>query len=124
MSAVGQRLTREQIAIELDRIRSKTIAAKQRDFPAIPREELENAYGDITLGALDGSFATASELVKWVHEALRHDALDIAKSARFRARPYGGCRPAWAVDIGRSLTTRSWGYVAVRVAPRAAPTTA
>jgi hypothetical protein len=79
MSAVGQRLTREQIAIELDRIRSKTIAAKQRDFPAIPREELENAYGDITLAALDGSFATTSGLAKWVHEALRHDALDIAK---------------------------------------------
>jgi RNA polymerase sigma factor (sigma-70 family) len=49
-----------------------------------PAAELENAYGDITLDALKRSFASVMELARFVHEGLRHDALDIAKSAAFR----------------------------------------
>jgi RNA polymerase sigma factor (sigma-70 family) len=84
MAVTRAQLTPEEVALELDRMRTMVIAAKLRDFPAIPRAELENAYGDITLDALKRSFATVTELARFVHEGLRHDALDIAKSAAFR----------------------------------------
>ncbi len=84
MGVTRAQLTPEELALELDRMRPLVIAAKLRDFPAIPRAELENAYGDITLDALKRSFASVTELARFVHEGLRHDALDIAKSAAFR----------------------------------------
>jgi RNA polymerase sigma factor (sigma-70 family) len=84
MGVTRAQLTPDDVALELDRMRPMVIAAKMRDFPAIPRAELENAYGDITLDALKRSFASATELARFVHEGLRHDALDIAKSAAFR----------------------------------------
>jgi RNA polymerase sigma factor (sigma-70 family) len=84
MGVTRAQLTPDDVALELDRMRPMVIAAKLRDFPAIPRAELENAYGDITLDALTRSFASVTELARFVHEGLRHDALDIAKSAAFR----------------------------------------
>ena len=77
-------LSREQIAAELDAIRVRVIAAKWNDFN-IPWAELENAYGDISCDALQRNFSTVGELMSYVHEALRRDALDITKSAGFRA---------------------------------------
>lgn len=65
-------------------MRATVIAAKARDFPAIPRAELENAYGDISVDALKRTFGSEMELARFVHEGLRHDALDLAKSAAFR----------------------------------------
>lgn len=65
-------------------MRATVIAAKLRDFPAIPRAERENAYGDVTVDTLKRSFASTAELARFVHEGLRHDALDLAKSAAFR----------------------------------------
>jgi len=84
MGAARAQLTPEEIAQELHRIRAAVIVAKLRDFPAIPRAELENAYGDVSVDALKRSFGGVPELTQFVHEALRHDALDLAKSAAFR----------------------------------------
>jgi hypothetical protein len=70
--------------VQLDRMRATVIAAKARDFPTIPRAELENAYGDISVDALKRTFGSEMELARFVHEGLRHDALDLAKSAAFR----------------------------------------
>ena len=78
----------EKIACELDRIRGPVVAAKQREFPGIPVDDLENAYGDIVAEALQGSFANERQLGAWVREALRRDALDIVKSARFRTNEH------------------------------------
>lgn len=85
MSVTHAQLTTDEIASELHRIRAQVIAATLRAFPAIPRAELENAFGDITVDALKRSFPTIRDLVRYVYEALRRDALDIAKSAAFQS---------------------------------------
>jgi RNA polymerase sigma factor (sigma-70 family) len=76
-------LSFEEIARELDRMRAQALAVKHREFRAVAAEDLENAYGDITEAALTASFASKEHLANWVHEALRRDALDIVKAARF-----------------------------------------
>jgi hypothetical protein len=40
-------------------MRATVIAAKARDFPTIPRAELENAYGDVRVDALKRTFGSA-----------------------------------------------------------------
>jgi hypothetical protein len=57
-------------------------------------------------------------------DGCKHRSSHVSADPSFCNRPYGGCRPAWCVDIGRSPAMRSWGLLAVRVAPRAASTTA
>lgn len=84
MGVTRAQLTLDEVAVQLDRMRATVIGAKARDFPTIPRAELENAYGDISVDALKRTFGTEMELARFVHEGLRHDALDLAKSAAFR----------------------------------------
>ncbi|MGA2929849.1 MAG: sigma-70 family RNA polymerase sigma factor [Solirubrobacteraceae bacterium] len=79
-------LSREQVAVELRRMRPALIGATQRDFPPdrVPLADLEDAYGDISLQALQRNFSSVAELARYMHEALRHDALDLVRSKRFR----------------------------------------
>ena len=50
--------------MQLDRMRATVIAAKARDFPTIPRAELENAYGDVRVDALKRTFGSETELAQ------------------------------------------------------------
>jgi DNA-directed RNA polymerase specialized sigma24 family protein len=84
VSATAPPLDVEEIAIELDRVRKSVIDSKQRAFPKVARQDLENAYGDLCVEALSTSFSTVGELEGWVHRALRRDAIDILRSARSR----------------------------------------
>ncbi|MGA2926767.1 MAG: sigma-70 family RNA polymerase sigma factor [Solirubrobacteraceae bacterium] len=79
-------LSRDEIAAELDRIRGDVIRAGYRKFRRreVRWEDLEDAYGEITLEALGRTFMSVAELGGFVHRALTRDAQDVIKSAAFR----------------------------------------
>lgn len=73
----------EQLAWELDEIRSAVIEHARHAFPTLALEDLEDCYGKGTEAALAGSFACREELAAFMHVAVRHAAIDVKRSARW-----------------------------------------
>jgi DNA-directed RNA polymerase specialized sigma24 family protein len=84
VSATARRLETDEIAAHLGRIRAGVIDRIQRKYPKVARDDLEDAYSQLWTEALTRAFGAVEPLEAWVRDALRHDAIDILRSARHR----------------------------------------
>ncbi len=84
MSSTCGALSGERLASELMRLRAMVLEVTHRRFPRVPFADLEDAYGRLTEQALAREFHSSGELSAWMLEAIRNDAIDIARSARVR----------------------------------------
>ncbi len=84
MSSTCGALSGERLAGELMRVRAMVLEVTHRRFPRVPFADLEDAYGRLTEQALAREFHSSGELSAWMLEAIRNDAIDIARSARVR----------------------------------------
>ena len=83
-----------------------TVAAAPAPTPAHVSRDVRHVEAFADPGAEDGPGASVHIEEPWRGYG-RMTANDIIARLTSTSRPYGGCRPAGAVDIGRSLTTRS-----------------